>query len=109
MSNQTGSRPASHAVTNLNDALPHLVAPFPADAINFKIQSQAEVGESKFAQVVAYLDARNVAGRLDHVVGRNWSARYEPLDSALRQEFDNKDEPQPPTGVYLVCHLTVCG
>ena len=60
--------------------LEHLKAPFPADAIEWRI-GQAGVGKNgkPWAKVLAYLDSRAVMDRLDEVCGpANWWDEYRP-------------------------------
>jgi len=65
-----------------------LSAPFPIEAIGWK--PQAVKGNRALA--VAYIDSRDVMGRLDRVVGpENWWATYDLLGNGER----------------VVCHLTI--
>jgi len=71
--------------------------PFAAEQIKWKIQTNPRDDSDGFAVVVAYVDARDVAERLDLATGGDWSNDY-----AL---------PQVQAGNYAVleCRLTVCG
>ena len=71
-------------------ALPELRRPYTPEAVRWKIQTNPKSATGK-ALVVAYIDARHVASRLNLVVAGEWS-----------------DEPQEVTG-GVVCKLTVCG
>jgi len=70
-------------------AYPLLRRPFSPAAIRFKIQATYKGG----AMIVAFIDARLVAGRLNAVIPAGWSATYE----------------RPADGKGLICHLTVDG
>lgn len=92
--------------SSLDEALPLLRRPYPPAALNFKIQAQGgpKDGPPSWAHVVPYLNARDIIGRLNHVVGGGWRADYRALEPEL----------QPPraTGdgtVFVVCELTVLG
>lgn len=73
-----------------------LRAPFPAQQIKWKIQTNPRTGDD-WAMVVAYVDARDVAERLDLVTRGDWSDDFAP--------------PVTTAGVHisLMCILTVCG
>lgn len=71
-----------------------LRAPFGADAVKWKIEANPKP-EKTLALVVAYIDARDVAERLDLVTGGDWSDDY-----ALPQRGGDD---------VLECRLTVCG
>jgi len=73
-----------------------LRAPFPAQQIKWKIQTNPRQG-SEWAIVVAYVDARDVAERLDLVTGGDWSDDYAPPVITAGSQ------------VSLLCALTVCG
>ncbi len=74
------------------EQIAELRRPFRADQTKWKIQTQPK-GEwlEGWGVVVAYLDARDVAERLDLVVGGEWHNAYTPFGQALE------------------CALTVCG
>lgn len=55
--------------------LKELRRPFPAESVKFKIQTSGPKG----ALVVAYIDARHVAERLNVVCPLAWSDSYEPI------------------------------
>ena len=99
------SRPVLPAAS-IDDALPLLARPFPPEAVSFKIQAQGggtrQSPQPTWAQVVGYLNARDVIGRLNQVAGGGWSARYRPLDEELRPPRQN-----PERTVWAVCELTV--
>jgi hypothetical protein len=60
------------------------------------------------AQVAAYIDARLVFDRLDHVCGDKWSARFYELPEALiRPPVDRNGELKEPPPVYVRCRLTL--
>jgi hypothetical protein len=63
-----------------------LSAPFAPEAVEWRVQGKP--APNKRCQIVAYVDARVVAERLDDAVGcGNWSFTYTPLvvaDGALR-------------------------
>ena len=95
--------------TTIDEALPLLARPFPPEAVSFKIQAQGgstrERPQPTWAQVVGYLNARDVIGRLNQVAGGAWSARYRPLDEELRPPAGRSGE----RTVWAVCELTVFG
>lgn len=54
-----------------------LQAPFPADAIEWRVQSSGFSGEKPWARIVAYLTNRAIQDRLDEAVGpENWRNEY---------------------------------
>lgn len=58
--------------------LERLSAPFPPEAIHWRAQQVFERNGAFSALALAYLDARDVMGRLDEVVGpANWTDYYE--------------------------------
>lgn len=61
----------------MDDILKQLSAPFPDSAVQFKIQANPKKEGDK-ALVVAYIDARTVAARLNAVCGMAWSTSYTP-------------------------------
>jgi hypothetical protein len=63
----------------LAEALPQRRRPPTPAAVRFKIQNAAE----EAAQVAAYVDARLVFDRRDHVCGERWSAALDELPEAL--------------------------
>lgn len=95
--------------TTIDQALPLLARPFPPEAVSFKIQAQGggtrERPQPTWAQVVGYLNARDVIGRLNQVAGGAWSAAYRPLDDELRPPAGRSGE----RTVWAVCELTVFG
>lgn len=59
----------------MTDIFAALSAPFPADAISWRVGSFTK--DKTKARALAYLDARDVMARLDGVVGpQNWQTRY---------------------------------
>jgi Rad52/22 family double-strand break repair protein len=89
---------------SLAEALPHLRRPPSAAAVQFKIQNAVD----KAAQVAAYVDARLVFDRLDHVCGHEWSAAFEALPEALvPPPVDRNGERREPPPVYVRCRLTL--
>jgi hypothetical protein len=74
-------------VNNFRDAYPLLRRPFTPAAVKFKVQATWSNG----ALIVAYIDARLAAGRLNHVIPHKWSSTFEPV------------------GKTLLCRLTVDG
>src|SRR5690242_21007630 len=56
-----------------------LGAPFPAKDVSFRIQTTPKDGQTR-ALVVAYVDARAVADRLDEACGKDgWSFDWQPI------------------------------
>lgn len=54
-----------------------LLAPFPAEDIEWRIQSSGKAHNGFWARVIPYIQARAVQGRLDEVVGiSGWKSRY---------------------------------
>jgi hypothetical protein len=60
--------------------LEQLKAPFPADAISWRVGSTNkknwQQGQQRRGQPLAYLDARDVMARLDEVMGADWQCEY---------------------------------
>jgi hypothetical protein len=75
-------------VDSFKDAYPFLRRPFTPAAVRFKVQATWKGG----ALIVAYIDARLAAGRLNHVIPHKWASSF---------EYDPKGD--------LICHLTVDG
>ena len=75
-------------VDSFKDAYPFLRRPFTPAAVRFKVQATWKGG----ALIVAYIDARLAAGRLNHVIPHKWASSFEYV----------------PKG-DLICHLTVDG
>lgn len=73
--------------------------PFTSGTIKWKIQTNPKENDT-FALCVAYIDARDVAARLNEVVGINWESSYSDL---ILFSDDKKGE----WGVQ--CRLTVMG
>jgi hypothetical protein len=91
---------------SLGEALPHLRRPPTPAAVRFKIQNTVEDA----AQVAAYVDARLVFDRLDHVCGERWSAAFDELPAALiPPPVDRNGELRQPPPVYARCRLTLYG
>jgi Rad52/22 family double-strand break repair protein len=91
---------------SLAQALSHLRRPPTPAAVRFKIQNAVE----EAAQVAAYIDARLVFDRLDHVCGQKWWGTYEALPGALiPPPVDRNGELREPPPVYVRCRLTLCG
>jgi len=96
--------------TSIDEALPLLRRPFPPEALNFKIQAQDRGDPPRWGQVVAYLNARDVSGRLNAVCGGRWHARYRPLAAELRPVLvGNQGQVRPDRTVFVVCSLNVFG
>ena len=72
-------------VDSFKDAYPFLRRPFTPAAVRFKVQATWKGG----ALIVAYIDARLAAGRLNHVIPHKWASSF---------EYDPKGD--------LICHLT---
>jgi len=66
-------------VDSFKDAYPFLRRPFTPAAIKFKVQATWKGG----ALIVAYIDARLAAGRLNHVIPHKWSTDYEIVPGGL--------------------------
>jgi hypothetical protein len=82
-------------VATLAEAVPHLRRPFTPEAIRFKVQSvfKKKDGTPIGCLIVAYIDQRLVAERLNRVIPQGWSARYEFI----------------PGSKLAWCHMTVDG
>ena len=52
------------------DIMTALAAPFPADAISWRVGSTT--GDKSKGMALAYIDARDVQARLDDVMGADW-------------------------------------
>ena len=64
--------------------LSKLAEPFPAEDIEWRIQSSGMSGGDPWARVLAYVTARAIMNRLDEVVGpENWKASYTHLASGV--------------------------
>lgn len=87
------------SVMSEQDMFLRLRCPFTNEAIKWKIQTNPKDGES-FALCVAYVDARDVAARLNEVVGINWESNFSDL-------IFFSDEKKGEVGVR--CYLTVLG
>jgi hypothetical protein len=96
---------ANFPCASLVEALPHLRRPPSPGAVQFKIQSVVDDA----AQVAAYIDARLVFDRLDHVCGQEWSATFEALPHAMSPPGDRNGELREPPPVYVRCRLTLYG
>jgi hypothetical protein len=94
---------AGFPCASLSDALPYLRRPPSPTMVRFKVQTPADDA----GQVVAYVDARFVYDRLDHVCGERWAARFAPLPRALVPRLAYDAEGVPP--LFVRCRLTVCG
>ena len=91
---------------SLAEALPHLRRPPSAAAVRLKIQNATD----QAAQVAAYIDARLVFDRLDHVCDHQWSARFEALPHALiPPPVDQNGELKEPPPIYVRCRLNLFG
>lgn len=64
------------------DAVPHLRRPFALNAVRWKVQVNPKANGS--ALLVAYIDARLVAERLNAVCPDLWEDAYAPVDGGLR-------------------------
>lgn len=78
-------------VESFKDAAPLLRRPFTADAVKFKVQVAYPKDDPTGGLIVAYIDARLVAERLNLVCPHLWSEDFEPK------------------GDLLLCELTVDG
>jgi hypothetical protein len=85
---------------SLRDALPHLRRPPSPVVVRFKVQTPADDA----GQLVAYVDARFVYERLDHVCAERWWPRFATLPKALVPRPPNRDE-RPP--LFVRCRLTL--
>jgi hypothetical protein len=85
---------------SLAEALPHLRRPPSPAAVRFKVQTPADDA----GQLVAYVDARFVYERLDHVCGERWWARFAALPRALVPRPPNREEPPP---LYVRCRIAL--
>lgn len=94
---------AEFPCASLSGALPQLRRPPGPAAVRFKVQTPADDA----GQVVAYVDARLVYDRLDHVCGEHWWTRCGPLPRALVPRPPH--EAEGPPSLYARCRLTVCG
>ena len=64
--------------SELKDAYLKLIAPFPAEAISWRVGSTTKDGSKGMA--LAYIDARDAMNRLDRTVGpHNWSDDYKEV------------------------------
>ena len=64
--------------------LSKLAEPFPAEDIEWRIQSSGMSGGDPWARVLAYVTARAIMNRLDEVCGpENWKASYTHLASGV--------------------------
>lgn len=79
-------------VDRFRDAALHLRRPFTAQAVKFKVQATWPKSDPAQGLVVAYIDARLVADRLNLVCPHLWFDEYDPID-----------------GGRMMCRLTVDG
>jgi hypothetical protein len=87
-------------MTNEQEMFSRLRQPFEDAALKWKIQTNPQEGKEPFALCVAYIDARDVAARLNEVVGINWESSFGdliPFSGGKKEEW----------GVQ--CRLTVMG
>jgi Rad52/22 family double-strand break repair protein len=97
---------ANFPCASLVEALPHLRRPPSPAAVQFKIQNVVDDA----ARVAAYIDARLVFDRLDHVCGHQWSATFEALPHAMSPPpVDRNGELREPPPVYVRCRLALYG
>lgn len=68
-------------VDSLRDAVPFLRRPFTPSAVKFKVQATNKANTA--ALVVAYIDARLCAERLNAVVPHLWHDEYRQVDGGL--------------------------
>jgi len=62
----------------MSDVLARLAAPFPPDAVSWRVGSMTK--DKSKARALAYLDARDVMDRLDSVLGASgWQCEYIPM------------------------------
>jgi hypothetical protein len=73
--------PQKFPVASLDEALPHLRAPFTPAAVRFKVQTYNV--ERGAGLVVSYIDARLVIERLNLVVGGDWEDEYRLVDRGM--------------------------
>ncbi len=78
-------------MSDLADAIRELRRPFTPQSVKWKIQTNPKDG--KQGLIVAFMDSRLAAERLNAVVPGDWSDMYSPAV----------------IGNGIVCHLTVCG
>src|ERR1041385_2356535 len=57
--------------------LADLRKPFPPDRISWRVGSMTQ--DKKKGMALAYIDARDVMGRLDEVCGHEWQCEYIPM------------------------------
>ena len=62
---------------NAREIMAALARPFPADAISWRVGSTT--ADKSKGLALAYLDARDVAARLDEVLGLDWQCEYTPM------------------------------
>ncbi len=66
-------------ITNLDEIIKEFKRPFPPDVVHFKVQAG-----KKPSLIVAYVDARDVAERLNAICPRQWSDSYTPVYATPR-------------------------
>jgi len=62
---------------NAREIMAALAAPFPADAISWRVGSTT--GDKSKGLALAFVDARDVMARLDEVMGADWQCEYTPM------------------------------
>ena len=80
-------------MTTFADVYEDLRRPFSPAAVRFKVQAQWPREKPTGALIVAFIDARLAAGRLNAVCPQLWSTTFE----------------RPEQGKGLICHLTIDG
>jgi len=66
----------------MSEIFEKLRAPFPPDAVSWRVGSVGERDGKKFGKALAYIDARDVMRRLDDVLGpANWQNDYLPMSN----------------------------
>lgn len=61
-----------------------LAAPFPAEDVDWRIQSSGVKGDKVWALAIAYLTNRAIQQRLDDVLGiGNWQDQFQPIDGGF--------------------------
>lgn len=85
-------------VDTFPEAAPLLRRPFTKEAIRWKVQTQYPKDNPTFALVVAYIDARLVVERLNHVIP-DWSDSYELVATGQGEQGAKQ----------MRCDLTVAG
>lgn len=83
-------------VASLREAIPHLRRPFTPASVRWKIQVQYPKSNPTKGLIVAYLDARLVAERLNLVCANLWQDSYRPFGERVDSG-------------HVICDLTIDG